>query len=107
MKKSCIRLFLIAALGPFVFLIGCNKPSGGSGGEGAIPVGEFASLTGKEAAFGNSSHKGTALAIEDLNAAGGVLGKKVNLIAEDARSTPGEAVPVVRKLISRSKVIAV
>ncbi|MCX6945065.1 MAG: hypothetical protein NT173_09945, partial [Opitutales bacterium] len=36
---------------------------------GVIKVGEFASLTGKEAAFGQSSHKGTLLAIEELNAA--------------------------------------
>jgi branched-chain amino acid transport system substrate-binding protein len=40
-----------------------------------IKVGEFASLTGKEAAFGQSSHKGTPLAVEEINAAGGVLGK--------------------------------
>ena len=55
---------------------GC-KPSGGGG---TIKVGEFASLTGKEATFGGSSHEGTLLAIEELNAAGGVLGKKIKLI---------------------------
>jgi branched-chain amino acid transport system substrate-binding protein len=107
MKTCCIRFFLATGLVAFPVFSGCNKPSGGGGGEGAIPVGEFASLTGKEAAFGNSSHKGTALAIEDLNAAGGVLGKKLNLITEDTRSTPGESATVVRKLISRNKVIAV
>jgi branched-chain amino acid transport system substrate-binding protein len=106
MKKHCARLFLVAELMAFSFLTGCNKPSGGAGGD-SIPVGEFASLTGKEAAFGNSSHKGTALAIQDLNAAGGVLGKKLELSSEDTRSTPGESATVVRKLISRNKVIAV
>jgi branched-chain amino acid transport system substrate-binding protein len=91
-----------------VLLAGCNKPGEGGGGGGAtIPVGEFASLTGKEAAFGNSSHKGTLLAAEDLNAAGGLLGKKVELVTEDTRSTPGESATVVRKLISRNKVVAV
>jgi branched-chain amino acid transport system substrate-binding protein len=84
---------------------GCNKPGGGSGN--SINVGEFASLTGKEAAFGNSSHKGTQLAIDDINATGGVLGKKFNLITEDDRSTQGEAATVVKKLISRDKVVAV
>jgi branched-chain amino acid transport system substrate-binding protein len=64
-------------------------------------------MTGKEAAFGNSSHKGTLLAIEDINAAGGLLGKKLELLTEDTRSTPGESATVVRKLISRNKVIAV
>src|SRR5262245_50412405 len=42
-----------------------------------IPVGEFASLTGGSASFGQSSHKGTALAIEEINAAGGINGKKL------------------------------
>jgi len=97
---------LIASIG----LLGCNKPAGGgggsSGGGATIKVGEFAYLTGKEAAFGNSSHKGTALAIEDLNAAGGVLGKKLELFTEDNRSTPGESATVVRKLISREQVVA-
>ena len=42
-----------------------------------IKIGEYASLTGKEASFGQQSHKGLTLAIEELNAAGGVLGKKL------------------------------
>jgi len=100
---------LIASLLSLV-LTACNKPGdgGGSGGAGGeIRIGEFASLTGKEAAFGNSSHKGTLLAIEDVNAAGGVLGKKLKLITEDNRTTQGESATVVRKLISRDKVIAI
>ena len=44
-----------------------------------IKVGEFASLTGGSASFGQSSHNGTALAIDEINAAGGVLGKKFEL----------------------------
>src|SRR5258707_13977914 len=111
MKNCCIesRLLLTAGLVAFLALAGCNKPSDGSaGGAGVtIKVGEFASLTGKEAAFGNSSHKGTLLAVEDLNAGGGVLGKKIELITEDTRSTPGESATVVRKLISRDQVVAV
>ena len=105
MKPWRKRLTLAAACGAAVILTACNKP-GGAGGD-TIPVGEFASLTGKEAAFGNSSHKGTLLAIEDLNRAGGVLGKKLELITEDTRSTPGESATVVRKLISRNSVVAV
>src|SRR6266567_4350310 len=110
MKTCCtkIQLRLTAAIVASLALTGCNKASDGSaGGGGAIKVGEFASLTGKEAAFGNSSHKGTLLAIEDVNAAGGLLGKKLELFTEDTRSTQGESVTVVRKLISRNKVIAV
>jgi branched-chain amino acid transport system substrate-binding protein len=97
-------------------LSGCKKPdsasapsSAGSNApqEDAIPVGEYASLTGKEAAFGQSSHKGTALAVDDINSAGGVLGKKIHLITEDTQSKQGESATGVRKLISRDKVVAV
>ena len=72
-----------------------------------IKVGEFASLTGGSASFGQSSHKGTALAFDELNAAGGVLGKKFKLITEDDQSVAGQPATIVRKLIAQDKVIAV
>ncbi len=71
-----------------------------------IKIGEFASLTGKEATFGQTVHKGTVLAIEEANAAGGVLGRKLELITEDNQSKPGVSATVVKKLISRDKVVA-
>ncbi len=75
--------------------------------EGApIKIGEIASLTGKEAAFGQSSHKGTLLAIEELNAADGVLGRQLKLITEDNQTKAGESATAARKLISRDKVVA-
>ena len=89
-----------------VVTFGCKKESTGQAGD-VIKIGEFASLTGKEAAFGQSSHKGTLLAIEELNVAGGVLGKKIELVYEDNRSTPGESATVVQKLISRDRVVAI
>jgi len=72
-----------------------------------IKVGEYASLTGKEAAFGQSSHKGTLLAIEEINAAGGALGRQLELITEDNQSKQGESATIVKKLISRDKVVGV
>lgn len=74
--------------------------------EETIRVGEVASLTGKEAAFGQSSHKGTLLAVEEINAAGGLLGKKIELLTEDNQSKTGESVTAAKKLVSRNKVIA-
>ncbi len=71
-----------------------------------IKVGEVASLTGKEAAFGQSSHKGTLLAIEELNAAGGALGRQFELLTEDNQSKAGESATAAKKLISRDKVAA-
>jgi branched-chain amino acid transport system substrate-binding protein len=102
-----LRTGLLAMVVAGMALAGCSKPAG-EGGTAAdtIRIGEFASLTGKEAAFGQSSHKGTALAIDELNAAGGILGKKIELITEDNRSTPGESVTIAKKLITRDKVVA-
>jgi branched-chain amino acid transport system substrate-binding protein len=72
-----------------------------------IVVGEIVSLTGDKAGFGNELHNATAMAIDEVNAAGGVLGKKVKLVSEDTQSKPGEPAAAVRKLISRDKVVAV
>ncbi len=81
---------------------GCNE-----GGGDAIVIGEFASLTGKEANFGTSSHEGTQLAVEQINAAGGLLGKQVELRTEDNLSKAGESANIVNKLIAKDQVVAV
>jgi branched-chain amino acid transport system substrate-binding protein len=97
----------LAAVVVSLLVTGCNKPSASGDGGATIKVGEYASLTGKEATFGISSHEGTLLAIEELNAAGGVLGRKFELLTEDDLSKAGEPATVVNKLISRDGVVAV
>src|SRR5215472_173478 len=100
--------FLLATmLSVILYVTGCNKGSEGGGGGDTIKVGEFASLSGGEATFGQSSHKGTLLAIEQINNAGGVLGKKIDLLTEDDLSKQGESATIVKKFISRDKVIAI
>lgn len=76
-------------------------------GDGPIKVGQYAALSGKEAAFGTAAHKGVILAFEEANAAGGVLGRKVELVTEDNQSKPGESATIAKKFVSRDKVIAV
>lgn len=106
---------MISASRPFIQLIasvlvtttalltssGCNRQPD------TIKLGEFASMTGKEAVFGQNVNKGTRLAIEESNAAGGVLGRTLELITEDDQSKPGESATVVKKLISRDKVVVI
>jgi branched-chain amino acid transport system substrate-binding protein len=72
-----------------------------------IPVGEFASLTGGTATFGISSHRGVEMAVEEINGAGGVLGKKLRVYVEDDQSKPEEAKTAVLKLIKQNRVVAV
>jgi branched-chain amino acid transport system substrate-binding protein len=71
-----------------------------------IKIGEYASLTGKEAGFGQTSHHGVVLALEEINAAGGVLGRPLELAYEDNQTKSGESATAVKKLISRDKVVA-
>jgi branched-chain amino acid transport system substrate-binding protein len=110
MRQWRNQLMLVTLLGLSLTLIqtGCNKsPSGSADPGGKIKVGEFASLTGSEASFGRSSHNGTQLAIDELNLAGGVLGRQLELITEDDQSKDGESATAVKKLISRDKVVAI
>jgi branched-chain amino acid transport system substrate-binding protein len=71
-----------------------------------IKIGEFGSLTGDNASFGISQNNGVQLAVQEINDAGGVLGKKVDLIVEDNQTKQGETTTIVRKLISQDHVIA-
>ena len=100
---------IAAAVSIPLLFTGCDKPSGDQpgGSNGTIKIGEFASLTGTEATFGISSHEATLMAIEEINAAGGVLGKKLELVTEDNQSKAGESATVVNKLISRDNVVAI
>jgi branched-chain amino acid transport system substrate-binding protein len=71
-----------------------------------IKVGHFASMTGSEATFGVSTDNGIQLAVEERNAAGGIKGRKVELITYDNQGKPQETVTVVTRLIQQDKVVA-
>ncbi len=72
-----------------------------------IPVGVYAALTGGEASFGKATLQGVTLAAEEINASGGVLGRKIRLVVEDDQGKAEEAASVVTKLITSNNVIAV
>jgi branched-chain amino acid transport system substrate-binding protein len=81
--------------------------SGGGDDASEIVIGEFGSLTGTTATFGISTKNGIDMAIDEMNAAGGVLGKKLRVIVEDDQGRPEEAQTVVTKLVTSDRVIAV
>ncbi len=72
-----------------------------------IKVGFYGALTGPTATFAISGRNGALLAIEQINRAGGVLGRPLALVAEDDRGEAAEAASVVSKLITRDHVVAV
>jgi branched-chain amino acid transport system substrate-binding protein len=71
-----------------------------------IKIGEFGSLTGDNASFGTSQNEGVQMAVEEINNAGGVLGKKIDLTVEDNQTKQGQTTTIVRKLISQDHVVA-
>ncbi len=100
-NKATIFLGLILAA-VSILIISCNKND-----SNVIKIGQFASLTGSEATFGISSDNGIKLAVEEINNAGGVLGKKIELVTEDNQGKPNETQTVVQKLINRDKVVGI
>jgi branched-chain amino acid transport system substrate-binding protein len=89
------------------FLAGCNKKEQAAGAApGDIVIGEYGSMTGATATFGISTHKGIMMALDAVNAGGGVLGRKISLVSEDDQGKPEEAQTVVTKLINKDRVVA-
>jgi branched-chain amino acid transport system substrate-binding protein len=106
-------------------LVGCEKKtsappsSAPSGGTAAAPggtpgvtgdtilIGEVGSLTGSEATFGISTRNAIDLAIREVNAAGGVKGKKIELRVYDNQSKPEEAANAANRLINQDNVLLI
>jgi branched-chain amino acid transport system substrate-binding protein len=81
--------------------------AGSAFAQDTIKIGEFGSLTGDNASFGTSQNNGVQMAVEEINAAGGVLGKKIELTVEDNQTKQGETTTITRKLISQDHVVAI
>jgi branched-chain amino acid transport system substrate-binding protein len=90
---TCMLVGLAVALG-----------AGGAAAQETIKIGVTQPLTGAFAASGNYVAQGAKIAEEEINKAGGVLGKKLQLIIEDNKSNPTEAVATAEKLINSDKV---
>jgi branched-chain amino acid transport system substrate-binding protein len=75
--------------------------------QGPIRLGASLSLTGTYAKLGKNQHEGYQLCIKDLNAKGGLLGHKAELVVYDDQSLPATAVRLYEKLITEDKVDAV
>jgi len=69
-----------------------------------IKIGFNTPLTGFAAADGKSALTGAELAVEQINAAGGVNGRQLELVVYDDQASPKESVPVANKLIEQDKV---
>jgi branched-chain amino acid transport system substrate-binding protein len=77
------------------------------GGGSEIKLGGIGPLSGDAATFGKSTKEGMMLAVEEWNAKGGVLGKKIKLIFADDKGDPTEGATVYTKLIQQDGVAAI
>jgi len=89
-------------------LAGCSSgsTSGGSTGD-TIKIGVNYELSGAVATYGEASVQGIEMAIEEVNAAGGINGKQVELVKYDTKSEPAEATTLATKLMTQDKVLTV
>jgi len=90
-----LSLLLLAV----VVAVSCGKAQ-----EQGIKVGILAPLSGPVPTFGVMTRDGALLAIDEWNAKGGVLGKKITTVVEDSQCTPDPAVNAANKLIDQDKV---
>jgi branched-chain amino acid transport system substrate-binding protein len=83
-----------------------SKGSAGDNGS-TIKIGADLELTGGQASYGSSALKGIQLAAEEINNAGGINGKKIEIVQADDASKPEESTRAAQKLISQDKVVAI
>lgn len=89
-------------------LTACSSSSSGDGGGSTeLHIGAVFALTGTGAIYGTAQKKGADLAVSEINAAGGVRGRKINFTVLDGASVKDRAVSAMQKLISDSSVLAV
>ncbi len=97
MSRFLPRLATVAALLALPAAAGAAEP---------IPVGLVAALSGQSAVSGEAITRGLTVAIDEINAAGGVLGRPLVLVRRDDESNPGKGVAAARELIYRDHVAA-
>jgi len=107
--KRTFSLLLAATLG-LGMIAGCSDQgasSGGTDGTGPIKIGLNYELSGPVATYGEASVQGVQMAVDEINAAGGVKGRQLELVKYDNKSEPAEATTLTTKLMNQDKVVAV
>jgi ABC-type branched-chain amino acid transport systems, periplasmic component len=105
-----VALAVVAGLALVAAACGSSSPSSSStsgAGGSPIKIGFFAPESGFAAADGASAYDSAQLAVKDLNAAGGVNGRKLQLVNYDDASDPKQAVTIATRLVTQDKVTAV
>lgn len=95
---------LVLVLAATLASLGCQGGGQAGAGGDTVKIGVITSLTGSQAAFGQAHKNGYAIALDEINAKGGINGKKVVLDYYDDQSRPDQAVQGVNKLVDQDHV---
>lgn len=99
-KKHCFIVLALLFSGVFAF-------AGGKADPNTIVIGSVLPLSGPMGAYGEHARNGMDLAVEEINAAGGINGRALRIVYEDDKADPRQTVSAFRRLGSRHKVPAV
>ncbi len=111
MKKIMGMLFasavLLSACGAHGGGGATNEKEGKKSDSDTIKIGLNLELSGAVAAYGNQEKEGAELAVEEINAKGGINGKKIELVIKDNKSDTAEAAAVAANLTTKENVVAI
>lgn len=93
---------ILALLAVFAMVIAMVSVQGASG---TIKLGTVLPISGAVSAYGTESRDAILMAVDEINAKGGVLGKKIEMFVEDDENSPDKTMNALKKLVARDKII--
>ncbi len=105
MKKRVVSVLLVVMFTASIFAFAGCSTSGGSAD--AVKLGFIGPMTGDAAIYGSSAEEGAQLAVAEINAAGGIDGKNIELVAYDSKADQTEAINAYNRLRDQDGVVAV
>src|SRR5215204_1314292 len=103
------RAILPAALVLMALAFSCTRPSevNNTVDRSTIKIGYFGDLTGPTFNFGQSAINGVLMAASEINQAGGINGRRIDVVIDDDKGSPEEAARLAAQLIDQDKVVAI
>lgn len=99
---------LMLSAGMLLSLAACGGASASNGSEAeTIKIGGLAPLTGNNSQYGIAVNNGAKLALEKINAEGGINGKQIEYICLDEKGDPAEALNAYKRLVDNEEVLAI
>ncbi|MCL6591826.1 MAG: ABC transporter substrate-binding protein [Firmicutes bacterium] len=101
MKKGVLVVVVVVVILAVVIGLLVTRQSGGN----TIKLGAIQPISGQVSAYGTQTRDAINLAIEEINAKGGVLGKQLEMIVEDDEASPDKSMNALKKLVAKDKIV--